>query len=48
MNKSDIAKFMQLYMEIQQMPPTVPFHWRVWEVKDDRTPIKMVHLLFSM
>ena len=33
-------------IEVQQMPPTVPFHWRVWEVKDDRKPIKKVHLSF--
>ena len=32
-NESDIAEFVQLYTEIQQTPPTVPFHWRVWEVK---------------
>ena len=32
--------------EVQQMLPTVLFHWRVWEVKDDGKPIKKVHLLF--
>ena len=34
-NESDIAESVQLYMEIQQTPLTVLFHWRVWEVKDD-------------
>jgi hypothetical protein len=24
-NESDIAKFVELYMEVQQTPPTVPF-----------------------
>ena len=47
-NESDIAKFMQLYTEVQQMPPTVPFHWKVWEVKDDGKPIKKVCLSLSI
>ena len=48
MNKSNIAEFMQLYTEVQQMLPTVPFHWKVWEVKDDGKPIKKVCLLLSI
>lgn len=49
MNKSDIAEFVQLYTEVQQTPPTVPFHWRVWDVKDDGKPIKKaVHLSLSI
>ena len=47
-NESDIAEFMQLYMEVQQTPPTVPFHWKVWEVKDDGKPIKKVRLSLSI
>jgi hypothetical protein len=47
-NESDIAEFVQLYTEIQQTPPTVPFHWRVWEVKDDGKAIKKVRLPLSM
>ena len=35
MNESDIAEFVQLYTKVQQTLPTVLFHWRVWEVKDD-------------
>jgi hypothetical protein len=42
MNESEIAEFVQLYTEVQQSPPTVPFHWKVWEVKDDGKPIKKV------
>ncbi|KAF8799163.1 hypothetical protein BYT27DRAFT_7071855, partial [Phlegmacium glaucopus] len=36
----DIAEFVQLYTEVQGKPPTVPFHWREWQVSDDETPIK--------
>ena len=32
--------------EVQQTLPTVLFHWRVWEVKDNGKPIKKVCLLF--
>ena len=48
MNESDIAEFVQLYTEVQQTPPTVPFHWKVWEVKDDGKPIKKVRLSLSI
>ena len=47
-NESDIAEFVQLYTEVQQTPPTVPFHWKVWEVKDDGKPIKKVCLSLSI
>ena len=47
-NESDIAEFVQLYTEIQQTPPTVPFHWRVWEVKEDGKPFKKVCLSLSI
>ena len=47
-NESDIAEFVQLYTEVQQTLPTVPFHWKVWEVKDDGKPIKKVRLLLSI
>ena len=32
--------------EVQQMLPTILFHWRVWEVKDNGKPIKKVCLSF--
>jgi len=47
-NKSDIAEFVQLYTEVQQTPPTVPFHWKVWEVRDDGKPMKKVRLSLSI
>jgi hypothetical protein len=39
---SDVAEFVELYTEVQLTPPTVPFHWRVWEVKEDGKAIKKV------
>ena len=47
-NESDVAELVQLYTEIQQTPPTVPFRWRVWEVKDDGKRIKKVCLSLSI
>jgi len=39
----DIAEFVKLYTEVQDsQSPTVPFHWREWQVSDDGTTIKKV------
>jgi hypothetical protein len=43
----DIAEFVRLYTEVQGMPPTVPFHWKEWQVSDKGTPIKKVHRSFN-